>query len=212
MKWITNSKIFKASKYQDKVLAAIKDPINEPLVQQLNSYFEKDEEIKPEKNDLVEATPIHPDEVSENEDHELQDESQEENEEKTEDDESQEENEDETSHVEGASVLSSTYVDVSTVSQAVNDIPGILNLREDTCGVTHVILRSGVSNEFWIYYNSDVDINKVLDSVHKTLLDNGYYFLEFNRVARDENAIVFVINWISNYFNPRGIKEVDNEK
>ena len=42
MKWITNSKIFKASKYQDKVLAAIKDPINEPLVQQLNSYFEND--------------------------------------------------------------------------------------------------------------------------------------------------------------------------
>lgn len=108
------------------------------------------------------------------------------------------------------SVASSTYVTVDTVSQAVNEIPGILNLDESTAGVTYTKLKGGSSNELWIYYNSESDINQVLDKVNKKLSDSGYYFLEFNRVSRDENAIIFSINWISNYFSPNQLVVEDD--
>lgn len=109
------------------------------------------------------------------------------------------------------SVTSSTYVSVETVSQAVNEIPGMLNLREDTAGVTYATLKGGSDNEVWIYYNSDVDINQVLDKVNLALVEASYYFLEFNRVVRDKNAIVFSINWVSTYFNPVQLKDVENQ-
>ena len=41
MDWITNSKLFKGSKYQNKILAAIQDPINKPLVRQVTSYLDE---------------------------------------------------------------------------------------------------------------------------------------------------------------------------
>ena len=109
------------------------------------------------------------------------------------------------------SIQSSSYVTVETVSQAVNEIPGILNLREDTAGVTYAVLKNSSNNEIWIYYANDIDINKVLEKVNEVLVNSGYYFLEFNRVSRDENAIVFTINWISNYFKPISLKELPNE-
>lgn len=239
MDWIINSKIFKGSKYQSKVLAALADPVNKPLVQELTSYvdeeyiqpdvepvsklhedFEAVDDREADSNaegrdgalgnskmskphigklpirDIEEPNKAHEDVIDE-EYIQLDVEPQ-----------GEESNEavEECIQMASKSISASTYVDVETVSQAVTEIPGMLNLREDTAGVTYASLKGGATSELWVYYSSDVDMNKVLDKVNSALLDSGYYFLEFNRVSRDENAIIFNVNWISNYFNPRGLR------
>ena len=40
MEWITSSKLFKSSKYKNKILSEIQNPINKPLVQQLTYYVD----------------------------------------------------------------------------------------------------------------------------------------------------------------------------
>lgn len=239
MEWITNSKLFKGSKYQDKILAAIADPINKPLVQQLTSYVDEkyedavldvDDNSEPEAHSSsskpknsgpsggrashFSGSPGANGHFDMPEDVDLDDEldvdSPDDLPPETEVDEDESDVK-ETTKVPKSSIQAATYVTVETVSQAVTEIPGMLNLRDETAGVTYATLKGGTSNEIWIYYNSDVDINKVLDKVNTALINAEYYFLEFNRVSRDDNAIVFTINWISNYFKPITVEENSNE-
>lgn len=256
MDWITNSKIFKGSKYQERILAAINDPINKPLLKQLTSYVGQDydedsiddsiastpsqfseDKTAPadsKKGKSLNSTPhITPsnkstaqfggpsnnysqDEDTDNID-DRDSQAVEFDEAKDEDDfappkEPSQGNVKESTCAEKSNINASTYVSVEVVSQAVSEIPGTLNLRSETKGVTYAALKGGSSTELWIYFENSVDINGVLDSVNSTLMNAGYYFLEFNRVARDENAIVFSINWISNYFNPLNLTGEKDEK
>lgn len=73
----------------------------------------------------------------------------------------------------------------------VQDIKGILNSREDTAGVSRVSTKD--DKEVWIYYNDNVNLNDVMVQVIEELNRPGYTYLEFNRLARSDNAIVFVI-------------------
>ena len=246
MEWITSSKLFKSSKYKDKILAAINDPINKPLVQQLTSYVDSDyveddipesvpetEEVESPKSskqssgkhsgggsshsmsmpsganghfDMPEDVDFEDGEELDSGDLDISDEESEPS-----SDQESDESLEESTKLNKSSINSSTYVTVETVSQAVQEIPGTLNLREDTAGVNYTALKGGSTNELWIYYDSGVDISKVLDKVNSALINSGYYFLEFNRVSRDDNAIVFTINWISNYFKPISIEDETNE-
>lgn len=66
-------------------------------------------------------------------------------------------------------------------------IKGTLNTREETTGVTQIRRRE---NEIWIYYGDKVNLNNILPST----IDIITYInprLEFNRLARSNNAIVF---------------------
>lgn len=65
-----------------------------------------------------------------------------------------------------------------------------LNEREDTAGVTRIAEKD---NEVWIYYNDDVNLNNVMTEVIECLMNSGYESFEFNRLARSDNAIVFVV-------------------
>lgn len=66
-------------------------------------------------------------------------------------------------------------------------IKGTLNTREETTGVTQIRRRE---NEIWIYYGDKVNLNNILPSTIDiiTYIDPR---LEFNRLARSNNAIVF---------------------
>ena len=246
MDWITNSKLFKGSKYQNKILAAIQDPINKPLVRQVTSYLDE-KYVEDSDSNLESNKPEVPEESSSSkpkpashasggghfsapsganghfdmpEDAEFDEpdmgdaenlDIDENPEEPSEPEPSNSEEIEQSKILDSDRVQASTYVTVSTVSQAVTEIPGILNSREDTCGVTYAAIKSGTNNEIWIYYDSNVDINKVLEKVNYIIANSGYYFLEFNRVSRDENAIVFTINWISSYFKPLMYKDEADE-
>ena len=72
----------------------------------------------------------------------------------------------------------------------VQGIKGILNADASTFGVQRVQEKD---KEVWIYYNDDINLNDVMVEVIEMMNKAGYTYLEFNRLARTDNAIVFVI-------------------
>lgn len=70
-------------------------------------------------------------------------------------------------------------------------VKGTLNARDDTQGVSRIFVRD---NELWIYYQDKINLNSVMEPVISVLNSTGFTNLEFNRLARAENAIVFEIH------------------
>lgn len=50
------------------------------------------------------------------------------------------------------------------------------------------------NNELWIYYNDDINLNNIMGPVIEQLVDDHLDQLEFNRLARSDNAIVFQVS------------------
>lgn len=73
---------------------------------------------------------------------------------------------------------------------AVNELKGLLNSRDDTCGVSRISVRD---SELWIHYNDSISLNNVMDKVIDLVYVSGYNYLSFDRLARSENAVVFQI-------------------
>lgn len=73
----------------------------------------------------------------------------------------------------------------------VESIKGTLNSQQLTCGVTRVAVKD---DEVWCYYNDSVNLNEVMVEAIDLVSKAGYSYLEFNRLARSDNAIVFVIS------------------
>lgn len=82
-----------------------------------------------------------------------------------------------------------------------------LNSRQDTSGVTRIAEKE---KEIWIYYNDDVNLNNIMTDVIEYLLDSGYEMFEFNRLARSDNAIVFVKEECTQE-DPKSIDELEEE-
>lgn len=72
----------------------------------------------------------------------------------------------------------------------VESIKGTLNSQQLTCGVTRVAVKN---DEVWCYYNYSVNLNEVMVEAIDLVSKAGYSYLEFNRLDRSYNAIVFVI-------------------
>ena len=87
-----------------------------------------------------------------------------------------------------------------------NIVKGTLNSREDLAGVTRVAEKE---NEIWIYYNDDVNLNNIMTDVIEHLMTSGYNYFEFNRLARSDNAIVFVYNRSTNDYPSKHLDEVE---
>ena len=70
-----------------------------------------------------------------------------------------------------------------------DSVKATLNDNEDTTGVSRTAIKD---DELWVYYEDSINLNKVMASAIETLntLDYG---LEFNRLARSDNAIVFLM-------------------
>lgn len=78
-----------------------------------------------------------------------------------------------------------------SLSGLASELKGTLNARNTTAGVNRVSVKS---NEIWIHYNDDINLNNVMTAVIDTLNSANYYILIFNRLARTDNAIVFTVN------------------
>lgn len=97
-------------------------------------------------------------------------------------------------------VEESTSIHACTdILDEVGVIKGSLNGAEDTAGVNRVYVKDG---ELWIYYNDNVNLNSIMTNVIEFLNASGRTYLEFNRLARSDNAIVFVINSVQENIKP----------
>ena len=236
MQAIFSCKMYKASKNKDGIKAALSDPINTELVQQLRSYLDeefKDEAIRedsPKKAENIEAEPVespqedstsmrpskhtsHP--APSHMDHHLSDELNEgldseslepaDTDTRPEDDNS-EEPVGEATQVSSSAVLGSTSCPECSIVDQANSIKGILNSQDTTCGVVRIIVKE---QELWIHYNDDTNLNNVMEPVIETLNAASYSNLQFNRLARTENAIVFSISVVPQPVEP--VKESKDE-
>ena len=100
-----------------------------------------------------------------------------------------------------AAETDTSSVESSTMIQTKLDLDalqGTLNAREDTAGVSYILQKD---DELWIHYNDKTNLNNVMETVITLIRDLGYDNLNFNRLARSANAIVFeiVVTNINNY-------------
>lgn len=73
----------------------------------------------------------------------------------------------------------------------VESIKVMLNATEETEGVERVSLKD---SELWIYYNDYTNLNNIMSPVIEFFARGSFTYLEFNRLARSTNAIVFQIS------------------
>lgn len=69
-----------------------------------------------------------------------------------------------------------------------DSVKAALNDNAETAGVSRTAVKD---DELWVYYEDSINLNKVMASAIETLNTLGYG-LEFNRLARSDNAIVFL--------------------
>ena len=94
--------------------------------------------------------------------------------------------------IDSSTITSLPRIDVTdNLNLEFKDIMGMLNSKDDTCGVIRI--SENQPNEAWIYYNDSTNLNDVMVPVIEQLNRPGYTYLSFNRLARSENAIVFII-------------------
>lgn len=70
-----------------------------------------------------------------------------------------------------------------------DSVKAALNDNAETAGVSRTAVKD---DELWVYYEDSINLNKVMASAIETL-NNLDYGLEFNRLARSDNAIVFLV-------------------
>lgn len=224
MQAIFSSKLYRSSRRQDKIRAAMANPINQELMQQLRVYLDDEyqtpeyldpesatedkQDVSPSKSkESLDRPHVHKDSQSLHKPPEPTDTSLVDDIEELEglkDPEAAE-----PAELDAQDVSESTKVtrsaDSAIVSQTVlypgvrysgtdfssmvNEIKGLLNLKDDTAGVNRILIKN---NEMWIYYEDKINLNNVMSSVIESLSAANYaYLLDFNRLARTDNAIVF---------------------
>ena len=220
---IFSSKLYKISPRKAKISSALQNPVNMELVKQLKSYIDNSDEIQDaiedegEKIKVVKKKVLEPSEEKEdskvdteiksiNRFHEpgVETDSEEVNEESEEDvfeeessdkDKVEEESETEISEnkkIQASSVKSSCCDKVRIDAEI---LKGTLNSRDDTKGVSRILYKD---DELWVYYQDKVNLNSVMEPVISVLNSSDFNHLEFNRLARSSNAIVFEVTCIPN--------------
>lgn len=221
---IMASKMFKSSPRKKRILAALEDPINKELLVQLDEYLddeykgltnaptpeedaqrvddtEQEESGKPMQKfeDTRGARPNRrePMPFTENPtgefdlvETEVEDES----------DETQDRGTVENSTSVNGSPIKASFsggiVDGFSYEAQINnlaaELKGSLNARQDTAGVTRVRVKD---DEIWMYYGDSVNLNTVLPNVIDLLNAACYNYVQFNRLARTDNAIVFTLEF-----------------
>ena len=222
MKAIYASKFYKASKRKDAIRSAIENPINHELVLQLREYIDDDSipntvndessKVKPSKKPDTTSDTSDSETATKSKftsggsiprvpkaDHHLSDMLKDEDNANSDipqevpsadigdKPEPEEESVSESSDVSGTPVIAS--VDFSTQTDS---IAGILNANSDTAGVRRCMVKP--EDELWIYYNDSINLNNVMEPVISLLNASDYGHLDFNRLARTDNAIVFSIS------------------
>ena len=223
--------MYRSSKRKDKIRAAINNPINKELVQQLKEYldYELPEDtqqdkklahitnspnVKPTRNTKTTSkssmqSPKMP-HIADNSSERLPDgvfvdskEDEDVDTTETSTPKSGTEISDDESDVAESTKVSANPISASTNIQEVlnvqlDEIKGLLNSPSDTAGVNRILTKN---QELWIYYNDDVNLNNLLGPVVELINAANYRYLEFNRLARSDNAIVFQISECASEMN-----------
>lgn len=212
LKYIYGCKMFRSSSRKNHIKANIANPINVELVQQIKDLTDDSEDtverVNPSENrserkilkgpssspsggsyspsfsddnEPSEDDIFIPDEFNEDSDKD----------EKTDDsinlDDSDESNDKDVSdeNVESSEAITAVVED----DVDMNQLKSILNESSSlTYGVSRISERK---NEVWIYYNDDVNLNPMLSDIIYTVESSKFKNLEFNRIARSDNAVVF---------------------
>lgn len=235
MKAIFASKLYKASRRKDKIRAALDNPINAELVQQLRvylddeyinkDYLEPDDPSYDSNSDSdnkdtrsIDKPPIspksptpvkfHPNSPLDIPDNPMDgddpmsgayDDGENDKNSSPEDNSNMSDNPNisESSNLNGENITSQTSLykvpEVLPIisPDVVSEIKGTLNMRQDTSGVNRVLYKD--DSEIWVYYNDKINLNNVMGPVIELLNASGYTYLDFNRLARTDNAIVFQV-------------------
>lgn len=91
--------------------------------------------------------------------------------------------------VEQSTVIASSCTEKDAALE-VDTMKGSLNVKAETAGVIRVRVKD---KELWVYYQDSINLNSVMPDVIDTMNALGYTYLEFSRLARTDNAIVFDI-------------------
>ena len=211
LKIIYSSKLYKASSRKDKIRANINNPINVELVQQIADYVDANEPKQldtkvNEPSESVVKRSDHPapnrsadkinhsseSDVSPSDDIEpmpglivddktISDEpqpAQPEDEPAEEINESEKLTDDTVQGVEG--ICSS--IDINQIKDELNDSP-----------LTEGVIRvANKAREIWVYFNDNTNLNDIMVNVIDSIFSRYGAQLEFNRLARSENAMVFI--------------------
>lgn len=230
-------KLFKASSNKDKIRAAASNPINAELVQQLSEYLDDEyleksvelddvssEEPKEEPKDEPEEH-IRPSESSGKQssgpapsgpshtgmDTHLSDKLAESKANESEGGDTAESKSPEPTKTEdvgeATKIAKSKVLAATDYSKELNSIVGLLNATEDTAGVCRGVVKE---DELWLHYKDSINLNNVMEPVIALINASDYSTLNFNRLARTENAIVFSISESSKYVE--SIQEIEDEK
>lgn len=191
MKGIYSCKLYKSSTRKNVINAALANPVNQPLVKQLREYLDDEyvtEEILEPEDNTSAKKPVEPstskiDESSKHDDTI---------------DTKNDEGDTEIANSEGSRednpVKSSITASLASISVIdVDSLKGTLNAVSDTAGVYRIRLDSE-KKELWFYYNDNVNLNDIMTPVIELLEASNYYYLTFNRLARTDNAMVFVVS------------------
>ena len=227
MNAIFASKLFRSSTRQDKIRAALADPVNMELVQQLRSYLdepyqqmglmdpqpeepETDTSEAPTEGKAREESSSTPESSNSSLSHtsapshvsgpssdpmdipglNIEDEASSDLEERSANEPSEPSSNEESAPSEEP-VAESTKITSSTdVQDTIEQLKGSINMRQETSGVNRILKKE---DEIWIYYEDKVNLNNVMGPVIELVNALGYSNLEFNRLARSDNAIVFQI-------------------
>lgn len=233
IKSITTSKLFITSSRQQSILAAIQNPINAELVQQMSEYLSEEsaevlneairenapeksadtfnpngegdsQSIRPSTSEGGDATTTSPSSANVFDDYSMAD--PESSESASESTPTESDSVEETSDVQGQVVIASTNVDSMAMLDP-NVLKGTLNAQAETAGVLRIEI---IDDELWIYYNDEVNLNDTMVAVFELLNATGYTCLKFNRLGRSNNAVIFDIK--ANHEDIKPISEVSEEE
>lgn len=225
-------KLFRSSTRKSAIIAAINDPVNVELVEQLSTNLSEEskedliqlqqdtEDKKSSKDDKTNSrakdaekseksassdasahkpstfSPSHTSK-SFDEKHDLSNELKEEQKDvDTESTSAAKDSDDAVSesrvHTRGESIVANRYI--QDISEGASVLLGTLNADSSTAGVVRVQIKS---DELWIVYSDNINLNTVMENVIYKLNSLNYTMLEFNRLARTMNAVVFTINEVA---------------
>lgn len=212
MNAILSCKLFRCSDHQDRILTALSDPINQELVVQLNKYlsdsdndvadpevnvpattpdiYKKSSDSKPDRSesDRRDATPPDPHRLSKM---------------------LEEVPKEDLSPGSDPNGNTSKSEDVADTADAVDSVDGVTSIESTvdnssadiTDGVSDCIQSGQHSNdirsvrfkdsEIWVYCKDTVNLNHIMDDIIDDVRRVYGDQLEFSRLARTENAIVF---------------------
>ncbi len=211
MKIIYSSKLYKASSRKDKIRANINNPINVELVQQIADYVDANEpkQLDTKVNEPSESVVKRSDHPAPNRGADKINHSSESDvspsddiepmpglivDEETISDEPQPaEFEDEPAEdiTESEKLADNTVEGIEDISSSIDTIQIKDELNESP--LTEGVIRvADKAREIWIYFNDNINLNDIMVNVIDSIFSRYGAQLEFNRLARSENAMVFI--------------------